>query len=101
MGAVLRPGFLKTWNRRSFEKSLRPCGRAGYSSGKLTRKGDRLTSFDATVQASGGKFDGWHLGFADEVEQIEKGKFKYKSYRPQLSEKPGPRTNLHIFIDGP
>lgn len=68
---------------------------------KLTRKGDRMTSFDAKLQASGGKFDGWHLGFSDEMEQIERGKSKYNSYRPKLSEKPGPRTNLHIFIDGP
>ena len=68
---------------------------------KLTRKGDRMTSFDATLQASGGKFDGWHLGFSDEVEQIEKGRFKYKSYRPKLSKEPGARTSLHIFIDGP
>jgi hypothetical protein len=68
---------------------------------KLTRKGDRMTSFDATLQALGGKFDGWYLGFSDEVEQIEKGKFKYDAYRVTLSKKPGPRTNLHIFIDGP
>ncbi len=68
---------------------------------KLTRKGDRMTSFDATLQASGGKFDGWYLEIADKQEQIEKGKFKYESYRVMLSEKPGPRTNLHIFIDGP
>jgi hypothetical protein len=68
---------------------------------KLTRKGDRMNSFDATIQASGGKFDGRYLGFSDEVEQIEKGRFKYKAYRVTLSEKPGPRTNLYIFIDGP
>jgi hypothetical protein len=67
---------------------------------KLTRKGTGH-SFDATLQASGGKCDGWYLGFSDKQEQIEKGKSKYKSYRPQLSEKPGSRTNLHIFIDGP
>ena len=63
--------------------------------------GDRMTSFDATLQASGGKFDGWYLGFSDKQEEVEKGKFKYKAYLPQLFEKPGPRTSLHIFIDGP
>jgi hypothetical protein len=68
---------------------------------KLTRKGDRTTSFDATIQASAGKFDGWYLGFDDTQEPIEKGQLKYKSYRPQLTEKAGPRSNLHIFIDGP
>ena len=68
---------------------------------KLTRKGERLTSFDATIQAKVGKFGGWYLGFSDEQEQVEKGKRKYKAYRVTLSEKPGPRTNLHIFIDGP
>ena len=68
---------------------------------KLTRKGDRMTSFDATLQATGGKYDGWYLGFSDQPEQIEKGNFKYKSYRTELSEKSGPRTNLHIFLDGP
>jgi hypothetical protein len=67
----------------------------------LTRQGDRMTSFDATLQALGGKVDGWYLGFSDEQEPIEKGNSKYKAYRPDLSEKPGPRTNLHIFIDGP
>ena len=67
---------------------------------KLTRKG-KGHSFDATIQASGGKLDGWYLGFSDEQEQIERGTTKYKSYRPELSEKPGPRTNLYIFIDGP
>ena len=61
----------------------------------------RPTNFDATIQASGGKFDGWYLGFSDKQEQIERGRFKYKAYRPDLSEKPGPRTNLYIFIDGP
>ena len=68
---------------------------------KLTRKGDRMTSFDANIQASGGKFDGWYLDFSDKQEQIERGRFKYKAYRVTLSEKPGPRTNLNIFIDGP
>lgn len=68
---------------------------------KLTRKGNRMTSFDATLQASSGKFDGWYLGFADKQEEVQKGKFKYKAYRPLLFEKPGPRANLHIFIDGP
>jgi hypothetical protein len=67
---------------------------------KLTRKGTGH-SFGATLQASGGKFDGWYLGFSDEEEQVERGKVKYNSYRPTLSEKPGPRTNLYIFIDGP
>ena len=68
---------------------------------KLTRKGDRMTSFDATLQASDGKFDGWHLDFSDKPEQIEQGRSKYEAYRVMLSEKPGPRTNLYIFIDGP
>lgn len=68
---------------------------------KLTRKGDQLTSFDATFQASGGKFDGWYLDFSDKPEQIEQGRFKYEAYRVMLSEKPGPRTKLYIFIDGP
>lgn len=68
---------------------------------KLTRKGDRMTSFDATLQVSGGKFDGWYMSFSDEQQQIERDKFKYEAYRATLSEKPGPRTNLHIFIDGP
>ena len=67
---------------------------------KLTRKGTGH-SFDATIQASGGKFDGWYFGFLDKQEQIERGTTKYKSYRPEMSEKPGPRTNLYIFIDGP
>jgi large subunit ribosomal protein L7/L12 len=65
---------------------------------KLTRKGDRLNTFDATIQASGGKFDGWYLGFPDEQEQIEKGNRKYKSYQVNLSQTPSPRTNLCIFI---
>jgi hypothetical protein len=68
---------------------------------KLTRKGDRMTSFDATLQASGGKFDGWYLGFSAEAEQIERSNRKYDSYRVKLSEKAGPRTTLNIFIDGP
>ncbi len=67
---------------------------------KLSRKGTGH-SFDATIQASGGKLDGWYLGFLDKQEQIERGTTKYKSYRPELSEKPNPRTNLYIFIDGP
>ena len=67
---------------------------------KLNRKGNGH-SFDATIQASGGKFDGWYFGFLDKQEQIERGTTKYKSYRPEMSEKPGPRTNLYIFIDGP
>ena len=67
---------------------------------KLTRKGNGH-SFDATIQASGGKFGGWYLGFSEEQEQIERGRFKYNTYRASLSEKPGPRTNLYIFIDGP
>ncbi len=67
---------------------------------KLTRKGTGH-SFDATIQVSGGKFDGWYFGFLDKQEQIERGNTKYKSYRPDISEKPGPRTNLYIFIDGP
>ena len=68
---------------------------------KLTRKGDRMTSFDATLQAAGGKFDGWYLDFSDQPERIERGRFKYNAYRVMLSEKPGPRTNLYMFIDGP
>jgi hypothetical protein len=68
---------------------------------RLNRKGERLTSFDATLQASGGKQGGWYLGFASESEPIEKGKMSYKSYRPKLSKEPGARTTLHIFIDGP
>ena len=68
---------------------------------KLTRKGERMTSFDATIQMSGGRFDARYLGFSDKQEQIEMGKTRYKSYRPELSEKPGPRANLKIFIDGP
>ena len=67
---------------------------------KLTRKGDRMTSFDATLQASGGKFDGGHLEIADKQEQIEKGKFKNEPDRVNVPEKPSPRANLHIFIDG-
>ena len=38
---------------------------------KLTRKGTGH-SFDATIQASGGKLDGWYLGFSDAQEQIER-----------------------------
>jgi len=68
---------------------------------KLTGKGVGLNSFHATIQASGGKFAGWYLGFSDKQEQIERGKFKYEAYRVTLSEKPGPRTNLYIFVDGP
>jgi hypothetical protein len=41
------------------------------------------------------------LDFSDKPEQIEQGRFKYEAYRVMLSEKPGPRTNLYIFIDGP
>jgi hypothetical protein len=67
---------------------------------KLSRKGTGH-SFDATLQASGGKFDAWYLGFSDTPERIEKGRFKYEAYRVTLSEKPGPRTNLYIFVDGP
>ena len=67
---------------------------------KLTRKGTGH-SFDATIQASGGKFDGRYLGFSDVQEQIEKSNRKYESYRVTLSERPGPRTNLYIYIDGP
>ena len=67
---------------------------------KLTRKGNGH-SFDATLQASGGKFDNWYLGFSDAQEQIEKRNRKYNSYRVSLSEKIGPRSNLYIFIDGP
>ncbi len=63
---------------------------------KLTRKG-----IDATIQVSGGKFDGWYLDFSEKLEQIEKGRFKYNAYRVNVSEKIGPRTNLYIFIDGP
>ncbi len=69
---------------------------------KLSRTGDRTRhSFDATLRTSGGKFDGWYLGFSDKQEQIEKGRFKYEAYWVTLSENPGPRTNLYIFIDGP
>ena len=68
---------------------------------RLTRKGDRMTSFDATLQTLGGKFDGWYLDFSDKPEQIEQGRFKYETYRVTLSEKPGPRTKLYIFIEGP
>ncbi len=67
---------------------------------KLTRIGTGH-SFDATIQASGGKFDGRYLGFSDEQERIVKGRFKHEACRVTLSEKPGPRTNLYIFIDGP
>jgi hypothetical protein len=67
---------------------------------KINRKGDRLTSFEATIQAVGGKCDGWYLDFSDEQEQVEKGKLQYKSYRPMLSKEAGPRTKLHIFLDG-
>ncbi len=68
---------------------------------KLDRKGDRTTSFDATLRVSGGRFDGRYIGFSDEQERIAKGRFHYDSYRPVLAERPGPRTALHIFIDGP
>ena len=67
---------------------------------KLTRKGAGH-SFDATIQASGGKFDGWYLGFSEAQEQIERSNRKHESYRVKLSEKPAPRTQLYIFIDGP
>jgi len=67
---------------------------------KLIRKGTGH-SFDATIQASGGKFDGWYLGFSDAQEMIERNNRKHESYREELSEKPGPRTKLYIFIDGP
>lgn len=67
---------------------------------KLTRKGTGH-SFDATLQTSVGKFDGWYLDFSDKQEQIEKGRLKYDAYRVTLSEKPGLRTNLYIFVDGP
>ena len=67
---------------------------------KLARKGAGH-SFDATIQASVGKFDGWYLGFSDVQEKIERNNRKHESYRVELSEKPGPRTKLYIFIDGP
>ena len=60
-----------------------------------------MTSFDATLQVSGGKLDGWYLGFSDKQEQIERSNRKYTSYHPKLSKEPGPRTKLYIFIDGP
>lgn len=68
---------------------------------KLTRKGDRLVSFDATLQAAGGKFDRWYLDFSNDPIKIEMNRSKYQAFRARLSEKPGPRSNLHIFIDGP
>jgi hypothetical protein len=55
-----------------------------------------------TIALNGNK--GGTLAIVDgqpKQEQIEKGRFKYKAYRPDLAEKPGPRTNLYIFIDGP
>jgi len=67
---------------------------------KLTRKGAGH-SFDATIQASGGKFDGWYLGFSDAQEKLERNNRNHESYRAELSEKAGPRTKLYIFIDGP
>jgi len=42
---------------------------------KLNRKGGGH-SFDATIQVSGGKFDGWYFGFLDKQEQIERGNTK-------------------------
>lgn len=68
---------------------------------KLDRKGDRTTSFDATLRVSGGKFNGRSLGFSDQQEQIAMGRFHYNCYRPVLNERPAARTTLHIFIDGP
>ena len=65
---------------------------------KLARKNERINIFEATIQASGGKFDGWYLGFSDEEEQIEKGNRKYRSYGVKLLEKPGAMTALQIFI---
>ncbi len=52
-----------------------------------------------TIQASGGKFDGWYLGFSDKGQQLKDSDY-YKTYQPELSEKSGARTKLHIFLDG-
>lgn len=67
---------------------------------KLTPNANRLFSFDTTIQATAGKFKDWYLSFAEQAEEIEKGQSKHKSYRVKLLEKPGPRTELNIFIDG-
>ena len=67
---------------------------------KLTRKGTGH-SFDATIQASSGKFDGWYLDFSEKQEQIEKGRFRVQCVPGELVGEAGPRTNLYIFIDGP
>jgi hypothetical protein len=68
---------------------------------RLTPDPKRLFSFDTPIQAAAGKFKDWHLSFLDQQESIERNKHKYAAYRVVLSEKPGPRANLHIFIDGP
>ena len=44
---------------------------------KLTRKGAGH-SFDTTIQASGGKFDGWYLGFSDAQEKIARNNRKHE-----------------------
>lgn len=54
----------------------------------------------ATLQVSGGKFDGRYLSSSEEAEQIENAGFKSKSYHVTLSEKPGPSTDLSIYVDG-
>ena len=85
----------------------RRCEREGHAGCEIGRRGLLETdpqghghSFDATIQVSGGKFDGWYLGFSDKQEQIERGN-QVQVLPPVMSEKPGPRTNLYIFIDGP
>ena len=66
------------------------CGRSAVKPGKYwkaSRAGDKTThSFDATLQASGGQFDGWYLGFSDQQERIERGTSKYEAHRVTLSD---------------
>jgi hypothetical protein len=64
---------------------------------------ERWTDVGAEIQASGGRFDGWYLGFSDKAQQFKYSQTRrtYKMYDPELSEKSGARTKVRIFIDGP
>jgi hypothetical protein len=64
------------------------------------------------IRASGGKFDGWYLGFSDKAHQFKdsqvpkqlqalSGRYTYPMYDPELSEKSGARTKFRLYVDGP
>jgi len=68
---------------------------------RLARHGQRPHNVEATLRATAGKFDGWYLGFAEQSQRVERGSVRCEAYRPVLAEKPGKRTKLHVYIDGP